>query len=166
MAHITGDTYPLGPEDVGLQVSVRVTLQGPSGREAKSDATSSMVRVDPCPSPNPYPHPHPKPKPKPSPSPSPSPSPHPSPHPSPEQVGVGESYKAQLTEWSVRQGERAFAVLMPSLGEKVGVRARVRVKVRVRVRVRVAVLMPCLGETEGLLLFNAGSFSLTLAVTP
>jgi len=45
MAHITGDTYPLGPEDVGLQVSVRVTLQGPSGREAKSDATSSMVRV-------------------------------------------------------------------------------------------------------------------------
>ena len=166
MAHITGDTYPLGPEDVGLQVSVRVTLQGPSGREAKSDATSSMVRVDPCPSPNPYPHPHPKPKPKPSPSPSPSPSPGPHPSPSPEQVGVGESYKAQLTEWSVRQGERAFAVLMPSLGEKVGVRARVRVKVRVRVRVRVAVLMPCLGETEGLLLFNAGSFSLTLAVTP
>ena len=166
MAHITGDTYPLGAEDVGLQVSVRVTLQGPSGREAKSDATSSMVRVDPCPSPNPYPHPHPKPKPKPSPSPSPSPSPGPHPSPSPEQVGVGESYKAQLTEWSVRQGERAFAVLMPSLGEKVGVRARVRVKVRVRVRVRVAVLMPCLGETEGLLLFNAGSFSLTLAVTP
>ena len=166
MAHITGDTYPLGPEDVGLAVSVRVTLQGPSGREAKSDATSSMVRVDPCPSPNPYPHPHPKPKPKPSPSPSPSPSPGPHPSPSPEQVGVGESYKAQLTEGSVRQGERAFAVLMPSLGEKVGVRARVRVKVRVRVRVRVAVLMPCLGETEGLLLFNAGSFSLTLAVTP
>ena len=82
MAHITGDTYPLGPEDVGLAVSVRVTLQGPSGREAKSDATSSMVRVDPCPSPNPYPHPHPKPKPKPSPSPSPNPNP----NPNPEQV--------------------------------------------------------------------------------
>ena len=77
MAHITGDTYPLGAEDVGLQVSVRVTLQGPSGREAKSDATSSMVRVqaNPRPSPSPYPHPHPKPKPKPKPSPSPSPSP-------------------------------------------------------------------------------------------
>ena len=83
---------------------------------------------------------------------------------------MGESYKAQLTEWSVRQGERAFAVLMPSLGEKVGVRVRVRVrvrvKVRVRVRVRVAVLTPSLGETEGLLLFNARSLSLTLAVTP
>ena len=79
---------------------------------------------------------------------------------------MGESYKAQLTEWSVRQGERAFAVLMPSLGEKVGVRARVRVKVRVRVRVRVAVLMPSLGESESLRLFNAGPVSLTLAVTP
>ena len=77
MAHITGDTYLLGPEDVGLQVSVRVTLQGPSGREAKSDATSSMVRVqaNPRPSPSPYPHPHPHPNPKPKPSPKPSPSP-------------------------------------------------------------------------------------------
>ena len=162
MAHITGDTYLLGPEDVGLQVSVRVTLQGPSGREAKSDATSSMVRVDPCPSPSPYPHPNANPNPnaKPNPSPSPSPSPGPQPHPSPDQVGVGESYKAQLTEWSVRQGERAFAVLMPSLGEKVTVRVRVRVRVRVGCRAH------ALSQTESLRLFNAGPLSLTLAVTP
>lgn len=77
MPHVTGDSYPLGAEDVGMEVTVRVTVQGPAGQVASRDATSSTV-------------------------------------------GVPEVVKTHLTEWSVRQGERAFAVLMPSIGDKEG----------------------------------------------
>ena len=77
MPHVTGDSYPLGPEDVGMQVTVRVTVQGPGGRVASRDATSSPV-------------------------------------------GVEEVVKTHLAEWSQRQGECAFAVVMPTLGDKEG----------------------------------------------
>lgn len=76
MPHITGDSYPLGAEDVGVEVAVRVTVQGHDGREASRDATSCLV-------------------------------------------GVAEVVKTHLTDWSVR-GERAFPVVIASLGDKEG----------------------------------------------
>ena len=43
--HVTGDTYSLGAEDVGMEVAVRVTVSAPTGREASREATSAIVGV-------------------------------------------------------------------------------------------------------------------------